>query len=155
MRRNLLSVILLLGTLAGVLFAQTPTAVNDLDFGNVFPGIPKMVDKKSAGSAAEFTIAGIEGEEVLINFTLPVHLTNGTHRLLMIFADTSCAVDSTNPPDQSNPIWDDQDPRQTITATIGSAGLSVWLGGQVIPNQVQESGGYSGEIVIFVTASGT
>ena len=36
---------------AVVVWAQTPTAINDLTFGNVFPGIPKEIDKKAAGSA--------------------------------------------------------------------------------------------------------
>ena len=141
--------------LAAVVWAQTPTTINDLTFGNVFPGIPKEIDKKAAGSAAEFSISGTPGEEVLINFTLPTHMTSGSNRLLMVFADTSCAADSADPADQSNPTWDDQDPRQTITATLGSAGLTVWLGSEVIPNQLQESGSYTGEVVIFVTASGT
>ena len=73
----------------------------------------------------------------------------------MVFTDTSCAADSSDPADQSNPTWDDQDPRQTITATLGSAGLTVWLGARLIPNQLQESGSYAGEITIFVTPSGT
>ncbi|MBD3258687.1 hypothetical protein GF377_09665 [candidate division GN15 bacterium] len=154
LRRWLIAIFTSLG-LATLLFAQTPTAINDLTFGNVFPGVPKEIDKKSAGSAAEFAITGTPGEEILINFTLPVHLTSGSDQLLMIFPDTSCAADSSDPVDQSNPIWDNQDPRQTITATLGSAGLTVWLGGKVIPNQLQPEGSYSGEIVIFVTPSGT
>ena len=146
---------LMLVVLSGLIWAQTPTAINDLTFGNVYPGIPKEVDKKAAGLAAEFAVSGTPGEEVLINFTLPVHLSSGSNQMLMIFADTSCAADSSDPADQSNPTWDDQDPRQTITATLGSAGLTVWLGARLIPNQLQESGSYSAQITIFVTASGT
>lgn len=134
--------------------AQTVTATNDLQFGNIFPGIPKEVLKTEVGAAAEFFISGTAGAEVAIDFTLPTYMNMGGANMQMIFYETAVALDSSASPDQTNPPVDNLDPWQTITYRIGSAGLTVWLGGKLVPKLVQAPGGYAADIVVTVTYTG-
>jgi hypothetical protein len=135
--------------------AQTATGINDLTFGNVLPGVAKTISKRTAGAAAEYSVTGNAGDPVLIDFTLPTHMTSGANSLLITFGATDCAIDSSDPGDQSSPAWDDQDPRNTLSATLGSGGLTIWLGALVQPSALQPSGSYSAEIILTVSPSGT
>jgi len=135
--------------------AQTATGINDLTFGNVLPGVPKTISKRTAGAAAEYSVTGDAGDQVLIDFTLPTHLRDNGNTLLITFSATDCAMDSSDPGDQSNPAWDNQDPRVTLSATLGSGGLTIWLGARTQPNAMQPSGNYSAEIILTVSPAGT
>jgi hypothetical protein len=155
--RYLLAMLLAFGVaelLAAPAAAQTVTATNDLQFGNIFPGIPKEVLKTEVGAAAEFFISGTAGAEVAIDFTLPTYMNMGGANMQMIFYETSAALDSSATPDQSSPAVDNLDPWQTITYRIGSAGLTIWLGGKLVPKLVQAPGGYAADIVVTVTYTG-
>jgi len=134
-------------------FAQVSgvSADNDLSFGDVFAGIPKAIDKATAGSAAEFTVTGIAGSDVTVEFTLPTYMNDGGNNMNMIFNNTDCAMDSSSTPDQTNPDYDDLNPWDTITYGIGSGGIKIWLGGKVVPKLKQPQGNYSADIVLTVT----
>lgn len=134
--------------------AQSITVNNDLVFGDMFPGIPKTVSKSAAGSAAEFYVSGTAGAEVTVEFTLPTYMNSGGFNMQMVFTDTDCAMDSSAAPDQSNPGYDDLDPWHTITYRLGFNGLTIWLGGMVIPKVVQYPGDYKATIVLTVTYTG-
>jgi len=138
----------------GESFAQTVSTTNDLQFGNIYPGIPKEVLKTDVGSAAEFYITGTQGAEVAIDFTLPTYMNLGGFNMQLIFYETSVALDSSATPNQSSPPVDDLDPWQTITYRIGSNGLTVWLGGKLVPQLVQPPGDYNADIVVTVTYTG-
>ena len=131
------------------------TAVNNLAFGNIFPGVPKEVSKHTPGSAAEFQIDGVAGSEVSIEFTLPTYMNSGSFNMQMIFRETDCAMDSSASPDQTNPDYDDLNPWHTLTYGIGSDGIKVWLGGKVVPGLTQKQGSYGADLVITVTYTGT
>ena len=131
------------------------TANNDLVFGNVFGGIPKTINKKTAGTAAEFLITGNAGDEVSIDFTLPKYMSQGGFNMPMVFLETDCALDSSGSPDQSNPGVDNLNPWQTINYRIGSGGISVWLGGTLVPNIGQPPGAYSAFVTITVAYTGS
>lgn len=135
--------------------AQTATGINNLTFGNVLPGVPKTISKRTAGAAAEYSVTGNAGDQVLIDFSLPTHLADNGNTLLITFSATDCAIDSSDPGDQSNPAWDDRDPRNTLTATLGSGGLTIWLGARTQPSALQPSGSYSAEIILTVSPAGT
>lgn len=139
------------------LFAQVSgvTVVNNLTFGDVFPGIPKEVDEKTPGRAAEFEVTGIAGSEITIEFMLPTYMNDGGYNMPLLFRQTDCSLDSSSTPDQTNPLFSDQDPWKTITYGIGSGGIKVWLGGKVVPRLQQNEGNYSADIVITVTYIGT
>ncbi len=131
------------------------TVVNNLTFGDVFPGIPKEVDEQTPGRAAEFEITGIAGSEVTIEFMLPTYMNDGGYNMPLLFRQTDCSLDSSSTPDQTNPLFPNQDPWKTITYGIGSGGIKVWLGGKVVPRIQQKDGSYSADIVITVTYIGT
>jgi len=135
-------------------YAQNATVNNDLTFGAVFPGIPKTISKATPGSAAEFFVSGTAGAEVTIDFTLPTYMSSGSWNMQLVFNETDCAMDSTASPDQTDPGYDDIDPWHTITYRIGSAGLTIWLGGMVIPRINQLQGSYTGTIVLTIAYTG-
>jgi len=139
---------------AGELSAQTPTLVNDLVFGNMYPGIPKTIDKKSTGEAAEFHISGNPGAEVIVNFTLPTYLYQSGFNFQLSFSNTDLALDSSATPDQSSPLVDNLDPWKPQTYRLGSNGLTLWLGGTAIPKLVQQSGNYTATITVMVDTTG-
>ena len=118
------------------LSGQNATAVAPLSFGNVYPGFPKTVSKYDAGAACEFSISGIAGDEVSIEFTLPTYMNSDGHHIQMVFNETDCAMDSSSTPDQSDPGHDNLDPWHPITYTLGSGGITVWLGGMFIPGGI-------------------
>ncbi len=142
---------LLIGTSA---FAQPiVTGVSDLAFGTMYPGVPLKVDKASA-SAAEFSITGTAGAEVTVTFTLPTYMNVSGYTMQMIFFNTDMAIDSNPTPNQLAPAYNDLDPWQTQTVRLGSAGLTVWLGGKAVPALKQQSGSYVADIVLTVQYTG-
>ena len=72
----------------------------------------------------------------------------------LIFKDTDCALDSSAAPDQTDPGSDNLDPWHTITYRLGSNGLTIWLGGTVIPKLNQREGAYTSLIVLTVAYTG-
>ena len=134
--------------------AQTITVNNNLVFGDVFPGIPKTIDKANAGTAAEFQVSGTAGNEISIDFTLPTYMNRSGYNMQLIFRETDCAMDSSATPDQSNPNYDDIDPWHTITYALGLNGVTIWLGGIVVPRLNQMNGAYTASIVLTVAYTG-
>jgi len=131
------------------------TVVSDLTFGDVFPGIPKEIDEKTPGPAAEFSVTGVAGSEVQIDFTLPTYMNYTGFNMQMIFKETDCSLDSSATPDQTSPLYPDRNPWKAITYGIGSGGITIWLGGKVVPRLMQQQGSYSADIVITVTYIGS
>ena len=136
------------------LTSQNATAVSPLRFGNIYPGIPKTASKYDAGAAAEFHVSGVAGDEMSITFSLPTYMSSGPYHMQMIFSETDCAMDSSASPDQSSPGYDDLDPWHSITYRLGSTGLTIWLGGMLVPDLIQYPGSYSATIVLTVIPTG-
>ncbi len=135
--------------------SQTISVVSDLSFGNVFPNVPKVVSKYTAGAAAEFHVAGTAGAEVLITFLyLPTYINQSGFTLSVLFSNTDCAMDSSATPNQSNPGHDDLNPWQPITYRLGMNGLTIWLGATAIPAIGQKPGSYTGPIQVRVQYTG-
>ncbi len=153
-QRVLLSLFLVWGFTFSAPRGQSITVNNDLSFGDVFPGIPKSVAKTTPGSAAEFLVSGTAGSEVSIDFTLPTYMNFGGYNMQLIFRDNDCALDSSAAPDQTAPGADNLDPWHTITYRLGSNGLTLWLGGTVVPRLNQRQGSYSALIVLTVAYTG-
>lgn len=135
--------------------SQNVTAITPLAFGEIYPGIPKVVSKNDAGAAAEFLITGIAGDEMSIKFSLPTYLNSGSNNMQLIFSETSCAMDSSSSPDQGSPGYNNLDPWHTITYRLGANGITVWLGGMLVPGLAQEPGSYSATLVLTVTPTGS
>lgn len=152
--RKILPAILVLFVDVCPVSAQTVTATNDLLFGNIFPGVPKAIVNSASGEAAEFSVTGTAGAEVTLDFDLPAYMYTTGANMPIYFNSNDCAVDSTNPPDQSNPSAGNLNPNGTITYRIGSNGLMIWLGGRVVPGLVQKSGDYTATIRLTVAYTG-
>ena len=142
---------LVCGILAGAASTQTITVNNNLVFGDVFPGIPKTISKSMAGSAAEFQVTGTAGDEISIEFTFQTYMNRSGYNMQLIFNETDCAMDSSATPDQSNPGYNNIDPWHLITYGLGLNGLTIWLGGAVVPKLNQLNGAYTAQIVLTVT----
>jgi len=156
MRAGFLTVLLFLIITGGFTLsrAQSITINNDLTFGDMFPGIPEEVSKYAAGAAAEFHVSGTAGSELSIEFTLPTYMNMSGFNMQMVFPEDACAMDSSAAPDQSSPGYDDLDPWHPITYRLGFNGLTIWLGGMVIPKIAQIPGDYTATIVLTVTYTG-
>ena len=134
--------------------SQTVTGVEDLRFGTIFPGVPKTVDKKSS-DAAEYTVTGTVDAEVTLDFSLPEYLSTTGATMTVLFSKTGCEVDSTAAGNQASPTYDDLNPYQTLTYSLGPNGkLTVWLGGQLVPGLIQKAGSYSATIRLTVAYTG-
>lgn len=150
-----LVVILTLIFIGGAARGQTISVVSNLSFGNVFPSVPKVVSKYSAGAAAEFHVSGTAGAEVQITFLyLPTYINQTGFTLNVLFSNTDCAMDSSATPNQSNPGYDNQNPWQPIVYRLGMNGLTIWLGATAIPNIGQKPGSYTGPIQVRVQYTG-
>lgn len=137
-----------------LVYAQFPTAVVDLEFGNILTGVPKVIAKTDAGKAAEFTVSGSAGAEITIDFILPAYMYAGNKTMRLVFSQTDCSMDSSSTPDQSNPPFNDQNPWRTMTYGIGANGLTIWLGGLVMPDVNQPSGSYTAPLTIQIAYTG-
>ncbi|UCG63185.1 MAG: hypothetical protein JSV52_07865 [Candidatus Zixiibacteriota bacterium] len=155
MMRIVIQTLVLVLVLTVSVSGQNVTVNNDLVFGSVFPGIPKTITKYTAGSACEFQITGTAGAEITIDLTLPTYMNAGGFSMQLIFSETDCAIDTAATPDQSSPEFDDLDPWHTLTYRLGSNGLTLWLGGIVVPALRQQQGSYSASIVITVQYTGS
>lgn len=146
---------LFIALLRGTTQAQTISVVSNLALGNVFPNVPKVVSKYSAGAAAEFHVSGTAGAEVQITFLyLPTYINQSGFTLSVLFSNTDCAMDSSATPNQSNPGYDNLNPWQPIIYRLGMNGLSIWLGATAIPNIGQKPGSYTGPIQVRVQYTG-
>jgi hypothetical protein len=134
--------------------AQDITVNNNLEFGSVFPGVPKAVSKRTPGEAAEFHVTGTPNAEITIDFALPTYLHTSGNNMVLQYSATDCAMDSSATPNQSSPGHDNLNPWQTMTYRLGSNGLTIWLGATVVPLQVQRPGNYSATITLTVTYTG-
>jgi hypothetical protein len=129
--------------------------ISPLAFGNVYPGIPRTINKTTAGAAAEFHVSGTAGAEVIITFLqLPTYMNQGGFNMNVVISETDCAMDSSATPNQSNPGYNNLNPWQPITYRLGLNGLTIWLGGTLIPNLGQKPGNYSGLIQVKAEYTG-
>ncbi len=126
--------------LAEVLSPIDVTAVADLNFGQVLPGVPTVVAPGAATGGA-FTVSGAADQDVIVDFTLPTELTAGALTMPVSFdAGYGDGAPSTG-----------LDPNADVTVGLGaSGGWDVFLGGTVLPAVDQGAGTYSGTVTLTV-----
>jgi hypothetical protein len=131
--------------------AQVQTPINvaagqPLVFGNVFPGVNKVVGPNDLTDAGRFDVTGQGSTPVTLSFTLPATLSAGG---------------PTMPIDQFQAIRADDNaqlvngaffsPGASNAATLGALGtLFVWVGARVTPAVSQAAGLYTGDITLTV-----
>lgn len=152
--------------MANVVTALTVIASSPLDFGDVYPGVAKTVDKNTA-AAGVFDILGYANADLMMYLSLPEFLATATgdDRMTIAFADNSSDIDTAlvGPGDPAAFVggWQGVDPHDLMGVVgadpcLGDAGrAAVYLGGKVTPSARQTAGPYTGDIVLTVAYKGT
>lgn len=127
---------------------QSPINVvgaQQLNFGNVFPGVNKTIAASDLTNAGRFDVTGQASTPVTISFTLPANLVSGGNNLPIVsytgvHAQNSSQTGGTAfaPGSGANPTLN------------GSGALWVWVGAQVQPATNQAAGVYTGSITMTV-----
>ncbi len=150
--------------IANVLASLAVTAVQPLDFGNIFQGVAKIQDETDDALSGIFNITGAGGAGLSVYMQLPDYLAlaSGADRLPIAFGAQDCTfsvLDAAAPSIPSAPGLGallNQDPRVLIGTTVGAGGTSqIFIGGKVIPAVNQSAGAYAGDIVCTVAYTGT
>jgi hypothetical protein len=131
--------------LANVYAAIVVTAGNDLDFGNVFPGVPKTVATGDA-SAGTFSATGEANGPINLTFTLPAQLTSGGDNM-PINAWTGCH-DSDNTHAGCTAFVPSGAP--TGASFSGAGQIWLWIGATVTPAANQAAGAYTATITLQI-----
>jgi hypothetical protein len=124
--------------------AQTVVGLQNLNFGNVIPGVPTTVTPTDAVRAGQFRISGVFIRNVTIGFTLPAVMNGPLGATMPIsFGNTDggfSTVFQANTPFNPNTPYNET---VIFNATIV-------LGGRVNPAPTQRGGSYSANIVMTV-----
>lgn len=132
---------------ATVVSSLTVTSSNDLEFGDVTPGVNKNIDHKTSGSAGLWNILGSGAAEVQLSFaSLPGQLVSGSNTLNVVYAASSGTVQSTS---VDIPVL-----AAGATDNLVGGSLDVWIGGTVYPGASQPGGYYSTTLTLEVTLTG-
>ncbi len=146
---------------ARVMTVLSVTATQDLNFGQVYAGVPKTTGNDVDDSSAVFTITGEAGAGISVQLILPEYLSlaDGSDRMTVVFENNVCSIDTLGTASPSTVAGDFQNvnPRSVPAGVIvGNSGASkVFLGGKIIPSVNQKVGNYSGDIVLSVSYDGT
>ncbi|MEE9554551.1 MAG: hypothetical protein V3W18_09660 [candidate division Zixibacteria bacterium] len=145
-----------------VLTIIAATSTQDLAFGSIFQGVPKLIGYNNDAASSIFTITGEASAGINLQLILPeyVSLSGGSDRMTIIFSSTDAAVDTTTATPSTvsaSDGWINQNPYNLpASAVIGSAGTTrIYLGGKIVPSIDQTPGAYSGDIVLSVSYNGT
>jgi hypothetical protein len=136
------------------------TAVQPLDFGNVYQGVPHTIADNDDDSCAIFDITGQAGAGINLQLILPEYLSlaDGSDRMPVAFRATDAAVD-TNDATPSTIVaadgWIDQNPYILPAGSVigdngAPANTRIYLGGRVNPSTNQKAGAYSADLVLMV-----
>jgi uncharacterized protein DUF4402 len=122
----------------------TVTAVRDLTFGNVFPGVPKSVTLISA-TAGKFSVAGQGNALVSMSFVVPSDLDFSGNLLPITWSGSWNGTD--------DPAGAGFTPGAGATAATfsGAGALFVYVGATVTPSITQVAGNYAGTVQLTVT----
>ena len=130
---------------ATVLSALTVAAGQNLDFGNVTPGVNKTVGIAAAG-AGRFDITKAATSGVTLSFTLPTDLVSGGNNL-PIGSWTGGWNTSATP---AGATTFTPSAAGTNTAVTAGTALTVYVGATVSPAAAQAGGTYTGDVTLSV-----
>ena len=127
---------------------QTPINVvgaQQLNFGNVFPGVNKSIAATDLTNAGRFDVTGQASSPVTISFTLPATLGSAGNTMPIVSYTGVQALLAT----QAGGVA--FSPAAGATPTLsGTGALFVWVGAQVQPATNQAAGVYTGSITMTV-----
>jgi hypothetical protein len=131
--------------IATVLSAVTVAAGNDLQFGNVTPGVNKTVAIADAG-AGRFDVVKAAAEGVTLAFTLPTTLDDGGNTLPI--GSWSGGWNTTQTPAGATSFT--PSPAGTNTTATAGTDIFVYVGATVSPAVAQPAGSYAGTVTMSV-----
>ena len=138
------------GSIQATAQVQTPitvTGTQNLQFGNVFPGVAKAVAYSDATNGGKFSVAGQASTPVTYSFTLPANLTSGGNNLPI--GSWLGYVNTTSSTSGGSAITPSATP---ATATLsGSGALFFFVGATVTPSGTQVAGSYTGTVTLTVS----
>jgi len=137
---------------ANVMTPIQVTPQQNLEFGNVIPGINKSIPVANA-SAGRWLVQGTVGAQVNLDFTaLPATLSDGSNTMPIVYAANDAGHNTTNNAGAAVLF----DPAGTALAnTHATSGeLFVWIGGTVQPAAAQPAGLYQGTITLTANYTG-
>lgn len=130
---------------ATVLSAITVAGGNDLQFGNVTPGVNKTIGIADAG-AGRFDVTKGANQGLTLSFTLPTDLTSGGNNLPIgtwtggwNTSQTPAGATSFTPSAGG-----------TNTAVTAGTQIHVYVGATVSPGAAQPAGAYTGNVTMSV-----
>ena len=130
---------------ATVLQAIAVTPIQDLTFGNVFPGVSKTIPSQS-GSGGRFQATGQPNANVSLTLTLPANLVSGAN--LLPVGTWTGRHNTVTTGAGSAPTFD---PLTGVSTTFSATGFRyVFLGGTVTPAANQAAGFYSAVATLTV-----
>jgi len=148
--------------LATVLASLSVTAVQPLDFGQVYQGVAKIQDQTNDVLSGIFGITGQGSAVISIYLVLPqyIALADGSDRMTIAFRTTDCTVDTMNLTPSTVGVgdgWVDVDPNNLPNNLVVGLGgqTNLYLGGRVIPSVDQAAGNYAGDIICNAAYTGT
>ncbi|MGH7673576.1 MAG: DUF4402 domain-containing protein [Gemmatimonadales bacterium] len=128
---------------------QTPINVvgaQQLNFGNVFPGVNKTVQASDLTNAGRFDISGQASAPVTLSFTLPATLSSGPNTMPI---DSYTGIRAEDAAQAGVAVL--FSPGASNAATLsGTGALYVWIGARVTPATNQAQGTYTGSIQMTV-----
>lgn len=137
---------------ATVLQPLTVTGVQDLAFGNVYPGVNKTIDYTDATNGGQFSVTGFGGAQVQVSFTLPTALDGPSGATLPIDSWTGY-YNQTNSATTGGSAFSSLS-GSTTTTLSGTGDLYVFLGARVVPANNQTAGSYTNTVTMTVAYTG-
>ena len=124
----------------------------DLEFGDVIPGIATTVLPGAPLAAGRFQVSGAGVLEVALVFTLPTELDHATSTstLPVAFGAGSAGFGAT-----STTVATTFNPALPQNANLTAGALFVFIGGTATPAVAQEAGAYTGTITLDVAYTGS
>jgi len=121
------------------------TAVRNLEFTTVFPGVNETIAVTDL-TAGKWLVTGDPGLDVDLTFPgLPATLLNGVVTIPIVYAATDAAYHTSDDPGAATAF----DPAVGTTATLSGTGeLYVWIGGTVQPDETATAGVYGGTVTL-------
>ena len=125
----------------------TVTGVQNLAFGNVFPGVAKTVAYSDATNAGRFDVTGQGSAPVTYSFALPTNLTSGGNNLPI--GSWTGYLNTSNSTSGGSAITPSATP---ASATLSAGGaLYVFVGATVTPPSNLPAGSYTGTVTLTVS----
>jgi hypothetical protein len=137
-----------LGAAPTAVRAQSVVGTQNLNFGNVIPGVPTTILRTDAVNDGQIRITGAGlFRSVTVRFTLPT-LMNGPSGATMpiSFSSTDAGISWQGTIGSMTTF----NPNAPFTYTLWLGSGTVYLGGRVSPAPAQASGSYTGTIILTV-----